>query len=64
MIELTDKEILDFVATNLTLRKEDGHIVLDSILVVVKGNVKGNVMGDVVGNVRGDVNGKKVTNDR
>ena len=58
MTKLTDKEILDFVRDNLTLRKEHGLVVLGS----VKGSVWGNVDGNVGGTVGGNVNGKKVTN--
>lgn len=61
-MEISDKEILDFVKENITIVKDmTGHIeiekVLCSIIGDVRGDVDGNVCGDVIGDVCGDVRG-------
>ena len=64
-MEISDKEILDFVKENITIVKDmAGHIeikgVLCSIIGNVHGDVNGNVHGDVDGHVYGDVVGDVV----
>jgi len=57
-MEISDKEILDFVKENITIVKDmAGHIEIKGVLCSIIGNVHGDVNGNVGGNVHGDVNG-------
>ena len=60
-MNLTDKEILDFVRENLTLDKnESGNFEIKEVLCPIHGHIFGDVKGDVRGNVCGDVCGNVV----